>query len=74
MVVFLSRYLNKLYSSRLPSARLPANVCYLATDYPTHVSCGVHSAHQLEDPHTQLEAYRQCAHRYSGTVGTVDTF
>ena len=58
-----SRYLNKLYSQQLPISRLPDNVCYLATDYPTHASCGVQSEDQFMDPHTQLEAYRQRARR-----------
>jgi acyl-CoA oxidase len=71
-VLFLqtARYLNKLYSRRLPSSRLPSNVCYLATDYPSHVSCGVTSLDQLRDPHTQLEAYRQRVRRMVGVANS----
>lgn len=71
-VLFLqtARYLNKLYSRRLPLSHLPGNVCYLATDYPTHVTCGVSSVEQLRDPHTQLEAYRQRARRVVGVANS----
>ena len=64
------RYLNKLYSSKLPMSALPTNVCYLATDYPAHSSCGVRSVDQFSDPHTQLEAYRQRARRMVGVANS----
>ena len=41
--IIVRRYLNKLYSSKLPMSALPTNVCYLATDHPAHSSCGVRS-------------------------------
>ena len=64
------RYLNKLYTSRQPMSALPTNVCYLATDYPGHASCGVRSHDQLSDPHVQLEAFRQWARRMVGVASS----
>ena len=49
---------------------LPTNVCYLATDYPGHASCGVRSVNQLSDPHLQLEAFRQRARRMVGVASS----
>lgn len=49
---------------------LPSNVCYLATDYPAHISCGVQSVNQLMDPHIQLETYRQRARRMVGVANS----
>jgi acyl-CoA oxidase len=71
-VLFLqtARYLNKLYSSGQPMSALPTNVCYLATDYPGHASCGVRSVDQLSDPHLQLEAFRQRARRMVGVASS----
>ena len=68
--IIVHRYLNKLYSSKLPMSALPTNVCYLATDYPAHSSCGVRSVDQFSDPHTQLEAYRQRARRIVGVANS----
>ena len=68
--IIVCRYLNKLYSSKLPMSALPTNVCYLATDYPAHSSCGVRSVDQFSDPHTQLEAYRQRARRIVGVANS----
>ena len=68
--IIVRRYLNKLYSSKLPMSALPTNVCYLATDYPAHSSCGVRSVDQFSDPHTQLEAYRQRARRMVGVANS----
>ncbi|CAI8005627.1 Peroxisomal acyl-coenzyme A oxidase 1 [Geodia barretti] len=71
-VLFLqtARYLNKLYSSGQPMSALPTNVCYLATDYPGHASCGVRSVNRLSDPHLQLEAFRQRARRMVGVASS----
>ena len=62
-ICLLDRYLNKIYLQKQPSASLPANVVYLGVDYPHHKHCGVRSATQFSDPHTQMESYRQRARR-----------
>eukprot|EP00731_Ephydatia_muelleri_P016407 Em0009g831a len=63
MYLQTARYLNKIYLQKQPSASLPANVVYLGVDYPHHKHCGVRSATQFSDPHTQMESYRQRARR-----------
>ena len=70
ITISLYRYLNKLYSSGQPMSALPTNVCYLATDYPGHASCGVRTVDQLSDPHLQLEAFRQRARRMVGVASS----
>ena len=62
-ILIFFRYLNKLYSQKLPASKLPSNVSYLAADYPLHRSSPVRTAEQFMDPHIQLEAYRQRARR-----------
>lgn len=70
LFIYHCRYLNKLYSSGQPMSSLPTNVCYLATDYPGHASCGVRSLDQFSDPHVQLEAFRQRARRMVGVASS----
>ncbi|XP_064382734.1 peroxisomal acyl-coenzyme A oxidase 1-like isoform X1 [Halichondria panicea] len=58
-----ARYLNKLYSQKLPSSGLADNVAYLASNYTFQKRSPVRTAQQFLDPHVLLEAYRQRARR-----------
>ncbi|XP_064382738.1 peroxisomal acyl-coenzyme A oxidase 1-like isoform X2 [Halichondria panicea] len=58
-----ARYLNKLYSQKLPSSGLADNVAYLASNYTLQKRSPVRTAQQFLDPHVLLEAYRQRARR-----------